>query len=106
MAQTARGQYAIIPVSIRITSARGAHCFSERVEAHRGRPGYSVSDGRVGSRRMAQVSFRDVENNPNLPVVRMMRVEEGAKAFTLRVSCFDEARCTFADTVFDSVEFR
>lgn len=79
--------------------------FSERVEAHRGRPGYSISDGRVGSRRMQQVSFRDIENNPNLPFVRMMRVEDGANALTLRVSCFNEGTCTFADTVFNSVEF-
>ena len=80
--------------------------FSERVEAHRDRPGYAVSVGRLGSRRMQKASFLDVENNPDLPVARVMRVEDGANALTLRVSCSDEATCAFADVLFGSVEFR
>jgi hypothetical protein len=80
--------------------------FSERIEVHKDRPGYSISVGRLGSRRMQKGSFLDVENNPRLPVARVLRVEDGASALTLRISCADEATCAFADALLGSVEFR
>jgi hypothetical protein len=79
--------------------------FSERVEAHRDRPGYSVSTRPIGFRKAQEVSFRDTEDNPALPFVQLLRVEDGANALTLRVSCADESTCSIADAIFDSVEF-
>jgi hypothetical protein len=80
--------------------------FSERVEAYRHCPGYAVSDRRIGSRRTQDASFDDLEGNPRFPFSRLLRVEDGPNALTLRVSCTDRAACTLADAVFDSVEFR
>ena len=80
--------------------------FGERVEEYRDRPGYSISARRIGHRKAQMATFEDREANPLLPFARLLRVEDGSNALTLRVSCSDEATCSLADLIFDSVEFR
>lgn len=80
--------------------------FSEPVEDNRTLPGFAVKDARIGSRRSKIASFRDDGNELGLPFARLLRVEDGGNALTLRVSCRDEAACSIADAIFESVQFR
>jgi len=80
--------------------------FSERVEEYQHHSRYSVSERRVGSRKAQIASFDDPEGNPDLPFAQLLRIDDGSNALTLRVSCADEASCSLANDILDSVEFR
>jgi hypothetical protein len=80
--------------------------FSENVDAYRDRPGYSVSKLRIGTREAKVATFEDREGNPDFPFARLLRVEDGSSALALRISCSEEATCSLADVVFESLKFK